>query len=211
MDKDLAWSIKCANLFKYYEAKYRLPKDLLYSMALRESGKTHQKHNIMIICPWTVNIEGKSYYFNDKNTAVEFVIKAIQNGKKSIDVGCLQVNLKYHPNAFKNLEKAFDPSTNIDYAAQILKAKYDKFQNWDKAVAHYHSATPELGNRYHKHIMKISANIDNHKNKLEKLIKIKGYKSYSPAINKMSLIKTQGLLNKKQNTSMMVYIPRKKL
>ena len=210
-DKDLVLSIKCVNLFKYYETKYGIPDNLLYAMALQESGRPHAKHKIQVISPWSVNIEGQSYYFNDKRSAIEFVIKSIKNGKRSIDVGCLQVNLKYHPNAFKTLEKAFDPSTNIDYAAQLLRAKYDKFQDWNKSVAHYHSATPNLGDKYHKEVMSIAKNVVKHKNQLYKLGKINKYKSYSPVINKIALIKTSALLNKKQKNPIMVYIPKKKL
>ena len=210
-DKDLALSIKCVNLFKYYETKYGIPDNLLYAMSLRESGRPHTKHKIQVISPWSVNIEGRAYYFNDKRSAIEFVIKSMKDGKRSIDVGCLQVNLKYHPNAFKTLEKAFDPSTNIDYAAQLLRAKYDKFQDWNKSVAHYHSATPDLGHKYHKEVMIIAKNVAQHKNQLYKLGKRNKYSSYSPAINKMALIKTPGLLNKNKKTPIMVYIPKKKL
>ena len=50
-------------------------------------------------------------------------VRAMQaNGVRSIDVGCGQINLMYHPDAFPNLELAFDPQANAAYAARFLKA-----------------------------------------------------------------------------------------
>jgi hypothetical protein len=60
----------------------------------------------------------------------------------------MQVNLKYHPEAFADLEEAFDPAANVAYAAAFLKALRNDKGSWAKAVAHYHSATPERHIRY---------------------------------------------------------------
>ncbi len=37
-------------------------------------------------------------------------------GVQSIDVGCFQINMYYHPGAFATLEQAFDPRANAAYA-----------------------------------------------------------------------------------------------
>jgi hypothetical protein len=65
-----------------------------------------------------------------------------------IDVGCLQVNLHYHPQAFASLEEAFDPPANARYAAQFLTRLHQGTRNWEQAAARYHSSTPELGDAY---------------------------------------------------------------
>ena len=36
----------------------------------------------------------------------------------------MQVNHMYHPNAFINLEKAFDPETNVEWSANLIKNLY---------------------------------------------------------------------------------------
>jgi soluble lytic murein transglycosylase-like protein len=92
--------------------------------------------------PWTVNVEGKGFYFNSKKEAVFFVRKQLQEGKTSIDVGCMQINLKHHPEAFVKLEQAFNPRHNIGYAASFLVKKFAELGSWGKAIAHYHSANP---------------------------------------------------------------------
>ena len=57
----------------------------------------------------------------------------------------MQVNLKHHPKAFANLNEAFDPATNVSYAAGFLRTNYASLGNWIKATAAYHSRTPSYG------------------------------------------------------------------
>jgi hypothetical protein len=71
----------------------------------------------------------------------------------SIDVGCMQVNLMYHPSAFASLEQAFDPSSNALYAARFLNRLFAQTNDWEQAAAMYHSATPELGEDYRQRVL----------------------------------------------------------
>jgi soluble lytic murein transglycosylase-like protein len=81
---------------------------------------------------------------------------------KSIDVGCLQVNLMYHPDAFATLEQAFDPRTNANYAARFLNTLYAGDKDWAHAIAAYHSETPILGDAYRVLVMARWQNGDPH-------------------------------------------------
>jgi hypothetical protein len=76
-------------------------------------------------------------------------------GIQSIDVGCGQINLMHHPDAFPNLELAFDPQANASYAARFLKELFALTGDWNKATAMYHSATPELGAEYQRQVMAV--------------------------------------------------------
>jgi prepilin-type processing-associated H-X9-DG protein len=67
---------------------------------------------------------------------------------QSIDVGCMQVNLMYHPRACRTLAQAFDPRANALYAGQFLNALYADGHDWSRAIALYHSDTPALGEAY---------------------------------------------------------------
>jgi hypothetical protein len=100
------------------------------------------------LSPWSINVEGKPYRFSSKQQAIEAVRKFQHRGVKSIDVGCMQINLKHHPRAFQSLEQAFDPQTNIAYAARFLKQLMKTYQSWNKAVGAYHSLTPHYSDRY---------------------------------------------------------------
>jgi hypothetical protein len=79
------------------------------------------------------------------------------SGKRSIDVGCMQVNLMYHPGAFATLEQGFDPAANAAYAARFLMQLFQQTGTWPKAVATYHSSTPELGDAYQRKVMAVLA------------------------------------------------------
>jgi len=79
---------------------------------------------------------------------VAAVRKLRAHGVQSIDVGCMQVNLYQHPQAFTSLSQAFEPQANIAYAASFLRTLYDEGGSWKKAAAHYHSRTPGLASGY---------------------------------------------------------------
>lgn len=73
--------------------------------------------------------------------AIAAVQSEARRGFRSIDVGCLQVNLREHPNAFPSLAHAFHPDWNAEFGARLLRRLYEKHGSWQMAVAHYHSPT----------------------------------------------------------------------
>ena len=106
-DAELNESRKCINIFRALEQKLDLPEDVLFAIGLHETKKIHSIYKKPIAWPWTANVKGKSYYFKNKREAVNFVKTNIKQGNTNIDVGCMQVNLKHHPNAFRSIEQAF--------------------------------------------------------------------------------------------------------
>ena len=170
LDPEIIESAKCSRYFPYFEKRHKIPVDTLHSVSLQESGKSHSKHKIKIVWPWAVNVEGESYFFDTKFTAVSFVKKQLALGKSSIDVGCMQINLKHHPEAFSSIERAFDPATNIGYGAEFLRAKYDQYGHWHHAIANYHSATKDLGDKYKANVINIARNMPEYKTKLKSCI-----------------------------------------
>src|SRR5690606_33432047 len=69
-------------------------------------------------------------------------------GIQSMDIGCMQVNIYHHPDAFASLEEGFEPQHNIAYAASFLRNLYEEARSWKVASASYHSRTPSLGSQY---------------------------------------------------------------
>lgn len=147
-------SKQCNNYFNYVEESLEIPTNLLRSISVIETGRWHQNAKLYFTWPWTVNQQGKSYYFSSKNEAIEAVKKMLKSGLTNIDIGCMQINLHHHPEAFINLEEAFDPKTNIEYAANFLKRNYLYLNNWPKAVAHYHSQN-SIGQEYAQKVLKM--------------------------------------------------------
>lgn len=138
----------CTQYFPVEERKNNIPTHLLAAIATTESGVWHKDLGMSVPWPWTINVEGKGYHFDSKAQAIAQTQQLLRTGHESIDVGCMQVNLKHHANAFNNLDEAFEPKTNVAYAAKFLSTNYAEMGNWIKATAAYHSRTEERGQRY---------------------------------------------------------------
>ncbi len=137
------------------EQAEHLPPGLLPAMALVESGRPDPVTGAAAPWPWTIDVGGAGQFFPTEQDAVNAVAALQAAGLRSIDVGCLQVNLSYHPDAFVTLEEAFDPVANVRYAARFLTALYRQTGNWPAAAAAYHSQTPELAADYRRRVLAI--------------------------------------------------------
>lgn len=138
----------CTQYFPIEEQKNNIPTHLLAAIATTESGRFHPALGMNIPWPWTINVEGKGHIYESKAEAIAATQKYLREGYRSIDVGCMQVNLKHHNKAFRNLDEAFDPASNVAYAARFLRDNYADLGDWIKATAAYHSRTPTHGNQY---------------------------------------------------------------
>tara|TARA_Y100000589_G_scaffold156385_1_gene148955 strand:- start:877 stop:1611 length:735 start_codon:yes stop_codon:yes gene_type:complete len=159
----LANKYDCIIAAKKYEEIYGIPENLLLSVSLTESGRKI-KNGEFISWPWTINRKGKGKFFDNKVTAINYVKEYTKNGKKNIDLGCMQVNFMYHPNAFKNFYEAFDPDKNVEWAANMLKSLYAKFGTWETAVGYYHSYRKSKRKKYSQKVFNTLAYIKNHNN-----------------------------------------------
>ena len=133
----------CDSAISEAERRYRIPPHVLRAVGLTEAGQAGT------VYPWTANIAGASRFYSSKEAAISGVSEALDQGVASVDVGCLQVNLHWHPNAFASLAEAFDPAVNVDYGAAYLRALHDQHEgSWTKAVQFYHSSTSHEQLRY---------------------------------------------------------------
>jgi hypothetical protein len=130
------------------EAERGIPARLLLAMGRVESGRSDPATGNRQPWPWTVNAEGRGSFYPDRAAAIAAVQSLQARGVRSIDVGCLQVNLRHHPNAFASLEEAFDPLANARYAAGFLAELQAGAGDWMRAAGHYHSQTPAFAEPY---------------------------------------------------------------
>ncbi len=143
----------CEAAIEHAQTLAGLPSGLLAAVAQVESGRPDPRTGAVRPWPWTINVAGLGYFFANKAAAVS-AVRALQRlGVQSIDVGCLQVNLMYHPAAFRSLEQAFDPPANARYAARFLDVLYDRSGDWTQAAGDYHSQTPALGAAYRRRVL----------------------------------------------------------
>ncbi len=117
---------------------YQMPADVLYAVALTESGQTID-HGRFRPWPWTLNVEGKPKRFNSRNAACRELNRQLTQGIRSIDIGIMQINWRWNQQRLRNPCQALLPYTNLHHGAALLKAAYSVKHTWPAAVGHYHS------------------------------------------------------------------------
>jgi len=130
-----------------------LPPRMLQAIALVESGRFDEQSGTVHPWPWTINAEGQGHFYETKAQAIAAVQALRARGVHSIDVGCAQINLMFHPDAFASLDEAFDPIANTRYAARFLNQLHGPGRDWAYAIGAYHSETPALGDAYRVLVM----------------------------------------------------------
>lgn len=144
-------ALVCIDATKKFEKEYQIKKHLLTTISSVETGRWNAEKKQNLAWPWTVNAQGKGSFFKTKAEAVAEVKRLQKAGVKSIDVGCMQINLAFHGDAFDSVEEAFEPENNVEYGAKFLKNLYENKNNdWIKAAMAYHSSTPHKALRYKK-------------------------------------------------------------
>ena len=136
----------CENTIESVELQTDIPKGLLLGIGKAEAIR--KINNKYIIWPWTINHAGKSLFFDNKEQMKNYVFKNLKRKDFNIDVGCMQINIKWHKNNFKKISDMFEVNPNISYAASFLKQLKNKHGSWDKAIKHYHSSDPKKNNPY---------------------------------------------------------------
>ena len=133
-----------------------VPDRLMQSIGVIESGRRDET-GAMAAYPWTINAAGVGSYYASKAEAVAAVLAMRAQGIRSIDVGCMQVNLMHHADAFASLDEAFDPAANALYAARFLQKLLAQTGSWPAATAGYHSLTPDIGAEYARKVLAVWA------------------------------------------------------
>jgi hypothetical protein len=145
----------CEQAIAGAELRGRTPPGMLAAIGQVESGRPDPKTGAVRPWPWTIDVGGQGQFFATKAQAMDAVAALQAQGVRSIDVGCMQVNLMHHPDAFASLTEAFDPGANAAYAVRFLTELYRQTKDWPKSVAAYHSATPDIAADYQRRVLAI--------------------------------------------------------
>lgn len=161
---DLAWDVQqaalCTSAIVIAEQHHHLPHGLLTAISKVESGRPITGMGDVRAWPWTIEADGTGLYFESKAAALVWARQGLARGVRFMDVGCMQVDLQMHPNAFRSLEDAFDPVTNAEYAATFLQSLgVEAGGDWNIATGLYHSHTPDLAAAYRARVASVGAGI----------------------------------------------------
>ncbi|GGH39439.1 Transglycosylase SLT domain-containing protein [Cribrihabitans marinus] len=119
--------------------RHGIPDDVMLSITRVETGRSAGGE--VRPWPWTVNMEGKGHWFETEQAAQAFVFARFKAGARSFDIGCFQINYRWHGSGFRSIEEMFDPERNADYAAVFLRELHAEFGDWTRAAGAYHSRT----------------------------------------------------------------------
>lgn len=112
-----------------------LKPEVVLAIAEKESG----------IWPWTLNIEGKGYFFADKAELLDFLQKNKITWRHSFDAGSMQVNSQWGYKFDWDINKMLDLKRNMDFACWYLAENLEQYGDSWKAISKYH--TPTEGDR----------------------------------------------------------------
>lgn len=132
--------------------KYDVPVGILYAVGLTETG---HKGSLQ---PYALNIEGKAVFARSAAEAERHFAQARRNGKTLIDLGCMQINHRYHADKFGSLNEMLDPRQNVDYAARFLVELKHRHRSWSLAVARYH-AGPDNDPAQKRYVCRVITNM----------------------------------------------------
>ncbi len=134
-----------------------IPIDVMRTITRTETGRGGK--NGLQPWPWTVNMEGAGKWFDTENEARQYAIAHFDRGARSFDVGCFQINYRWHGHAFESIDQMFNPVVNAQYAARFLNELYEEFGNWSQAAGAYHSRTPKYAKKYAARFDRIRTNL----------------------------------------------------
>ncbi|MEM1265431.1 MAG: lytic transglycosylase domain-containing protein [Pseudomonadota bacterium] len=137
---------------------FGVPVDVLRAIALTETGRVIDGRQRP--WPWTVNMEGTGKWFPDRESALAYVREHHARGARSYDVGCFQINYRWHGQAFSSIDAMFDPRENAHYAARFLRSLYAEKGSWSQSAGAYHSRTPKVATRYAARFDRILARLN---------------------------------------------------
>lgn len=119
-----------------------VPYNVLIAVSTVETGRNNRPW------PWTVNFGGDGHWFDSASDAEDSVAEAIGRGVTNVDLGCFQLNYRWHAENFASISDMLDPEQNATYAAEYLSSHFAETGDWALAAAAYHSATPEYAATY---------------------------------------------------------------
>jgi hypothetical protein len=114
-------------------ALHGVPLNVLYSVGLTETGTRGE------LSPYDMNVDGQAVHSTNLAEAMARFAQAKGRGAKFIDIGCMQINHRFHGADFRSLSEMFDPARNVEYAASFLKTLRAEEGNWTLAVARYNA------------------------------------------------------------------------
>ena len=123
-----------------------VPLAVMMAITRVETGRVQD--GVRVPWPWALNHSGQGQWFATEMDARHAAERLIAGGERAFDVGCFQLNVRWHADQFSSVADMLNPRLNALYAAQFLTSLQREFGSWERAVAAYHSRNPRFSTPY---------------------------------------------------------------
>ncbi|GGE47320.1 lytic transglycosylase [Primorskyibacter flagellatus] len=127
-------------------AEFAVPQDIMLAITRVETGRMSAAGRVP--WPWTINLGGRGFWLRDEEEAATMIRDIAAAGRHDLDIGCFQINLRWHGDQFRDPRDILDPGRNARYAARFLRNLFREFGDWSRAAGAYHSRDPERARIY---------------------------------------------------------------
>lgn len=122
---------------------------LLYAIALCESAYNPDPTEPWVApYPWVLRTQTHPFYGMTRKEA-EDELENLLKQTKVIDVGLMQINVRWNAHRVATPTELLDPLTNVRVGAEILNELFERYPNDAiQAIGFYHSRSKELSRKY---------------------------------------------------------------
>lgn len=146
---------QCDEAARRAEQQWGLPDGLLHAIGIVESGRPDPAGGHATPWPWALDVAGQPVFPETRQQAEDMLSSLQQRGPPTADIGCFQISLLFHPDAFPDPSRGFDPDRNAQAAARLLTELHAQTGSWWQAIQSYHSANPDLGIPYANRVLQV--------------------------------------------------------
>jgi len=136
----------CLDAARAAAARHGIPARMMHAITLVETRR--KVGGLVGPWPWTLNIAGQGYWYDTRAEALAHAEREVGGGRRSLDLGCFQLNTRWHGENFNTLDEMLEPALAADYAARFLARLFAETGDWMRAAGLYHSRTPVRARRY---------------------------------------------------------------
>lgn len=165
-------------LFEKAAKTHNVDPLLLYSVALGESARlSKDKKNHVEPSPWAFHAGGKAFYAETKDEAKTMLDKLTSIYGQHIDVGVMQISIRWNGHRVSTPYDLLDPETNIMVGAEIISENLKSSPN-DKiqAVGRYNSWDKAKAESYGSYVVSIFNNLKKLQNSTNRVASIQHHK-----------------------------------
>lgn len=141
-----AYAAICEQAALQAAAESGVPPDILTALTLTETGR--RLGGRIRPWAWSINAEGAGTWHDDPQSALDFAEQRLRQGRRNMDLGCFQINYRWHGHHFGSVAEMLDPLANARYAARFVRELHAETGDWRAAAGAFHSRTPQHASKY---------------------------------------------------------------